>query len=118
MRFSSKSDASSTWRDLNSLDLIGVLNLCHWLALIAIPEVDWRSLAARHQLEFIIFPLAHTIERSVERLVSIHPLLFLQVIGRHRLVHRAGMNLEGLIQVGEQADDVLLLVYMNEKLKC
>ena len=71
---------SSGWTDLNCLNFIWIIDLCNWLLLIAIPEVDWCTLSTCHEFMFIIFSLCHAVKRSIGSGMSVDSLLQFQII--------------------------------------
>ena len=83
---SSERNESSTGAHLNTQDLVGVVNLSNWSALVAVPEVDGCSLSARYQLKLVVAALAHAIEGAVHGLMTDDPFLLLQVVGHNRSI--------------------------------
>jgi hypothetical protein len=100
----------STWTNLNRKHLIWIINLCNWSALITVPEEDWCSLSATHQLELVIFSLGHAVQRSILCLVTIQPLFLFQIVSRDSTIHRARMDEMWLVDVWEKTHDVFLLI--------
>ena len=101
--------------DLQVGDLVGVRDLGDWLGLAAVQEEDRAARARRHKFKLVVAPLAHRRVEAILSLAHLNALLLLQVVRGERAVRAARMDHVRLLNVGEQRDNVFLLVYIEKR---
>ena len=67
--------------------LVRVHYFCHWVDVVAVPEVNGRALSAGHQLALVVFSLSHPEKSTVLGLVAVHSLFLLEVVSGDTAVH-------------------------------
>jgi hypothetical protein len=99
--------------NMNGQDLVGINDFSYWVGSVAVPEIDWCALPASHQFEFVVSALSHAEKSAILCLMASISFFKFKIIGRYRPVHGTRMYHIGLVNIWEEAYNVLLLICMN-----
>lgn len=102
---------------MNGQDLVWINDFSYRVRGITVPEINWSSLPASHQFELIIFALRHTEKCAILCLMASISFLKFKIVCRYGSVHGARVNQIGLINVWEQAYNILLLICINNNVR-